>query len=108
MAIQVNVAFNFMKMRMTFRGAARALNKRNGRDEPGHHGVLQWVGASAPVVIAVVDVAIMVVVETDTALEIGIGILDHELVAEVHDVPQRVPGITGLCGGRGGRAEQYE
>jgi hypothetical protein len=58
----------------------------------------------APVVIPVVDMAIQVVVETDT----GVGVPDHELIAERHHVLLGVPGITRLHAGYGGRVEQYE
>src|SRR5450631_1481491 len=62
------------------------------------------VRASAPGVIPVEGGAIMVVIEA----EAGIGVVDHELVAEIHGVPSRVPRISRLHRGCGGRAEQYE
>jgi hypothetical protein len=48
--------------------------------------------------------AIEVVAETDA----GVGIPDHELIAEVHRVLSGGLGITRLHAGGGGRAEQYE
>jgi hypothetical protein len=58
----------------------------------------------APDVVPIVHKAIEVVAEADA----GVGVPDHELIAEVHRVLSGGLGITRLHGGRGGRAEQYE
>jgi hypothetical protein len=52
----------------------------------------------------VVNIAIIVVIEADA----GIGIIDYELIADVHDVPQGVFRIARPNGRRGGCTQQHE
>jgi hypothetical protein len=52
----------------------------------------------------VVNIAIIVVIEADA----GIGIIDYELIADVHDVSQGVFRIARPNGRRGGCTQQHE
>jgi hypothetical protein len=52
----------------------------------------------------VVNIAIIAVIEADA----GIGIIDYELIADVHDVPQGVFRIARPNGRRGGCTQQQE
>jgi hypothetical protein len=52
----------------------------------------------------VVNIAIIVVIEADA----GIGIIDYELIADVHEVPQGIFRIARANGRRSGCTQQYE